>query len=304
MKRENYIELINKIIEEYLQTPEEERSLTKLSSKYGVKRQTIAKYLKDRGYKVINYQNKCKIDPTVFDIIDTEEKAYWLGFLYADGSIGSSEHKLEINLSAHDLAHMNKFKKFIKSNAKTRIDTCKGEKYPICRFSVRNLHLWEQLNSKGCVPNKTLILTFPDESIFKNKSLIRHFIRGYFDGDGSIGLYQGKYHRIFNVSLAGTESFLNSIREHIGIYGTIRNASCKAYTSKVFTLTYSFCNARKVSRYLYENSSIYLTRKYNIYEMFCRAEEESSVLKSSKIGESWDANTEVSSEITKGSETP
>ena len=50
--------------------------MTKLASKYGVKRQTISKYLKERGFNVINYQNLCKIDQTVFDSIDTEEKAY------------------------------------------------------------------------------------------------------------------------------------------------------------------------------------------------------------------------------------
>ena len=51
-------------------------NLPKLSNKYGVKRQTIAKYLKTNGYEVINYQNLCRIDETIFDIIDTEDKAY------------------------------------------------------------------------------------------------------------------------------------------------------------------------------------------------------------------------------------
>lgn len=76
MNKESYKSLIDSIIEEYLNTPENERSLTKLSSKYGVKRQTIAKYLKENGHCVINYQNLCKINPYVFDTIDTEEKAY------------------------------------------------------------------------------------------------------------------------------------------------------------------------------------------------------------------------------------
>lgn len=60
----------NIIIDEYLNTPEKERSLTKLGNKYGVKRQTISKWLKQLGYEVINYQNRCRIDETVFDVID------------------------------------------------------------------------------------------------------------------------------------------------------------------------------------------------------------------------------------------
>lgn len=61
--------------------------------------------------------------------------------------------------------------------------------------------------------------------------------------------------------------------------------------------------ARKIARLLYEKATIYLNRKYQIYKQFCQLEEESSMKKSSKIGEGCDANTEVSSVITKGTET-
>ena len=74
--RESYLKMMDIIIQEYLDTPEKERSLTKLGRKYGVKRQTISKYLKERSIDVVNYQNRCRIDETVFDTIDTEEKAY------------------------------------------------------------------------------------------------------------------------------------------------------------------------------------------------------------------------------------
>ena len=60
--------------------------------------------------------------------------------------------------------------------------------------------------------------------------------------------------------------------------------------------------ARKFARFLYEKATIYLERKYEKYLYFCRLEEESSLRKSSKIGEGCDANTEVSSEMTQGSE--
>ena len=45
-----------------------------------------------------------------FDKINTEEKAYWLGFLYADGSISSKEDKIELGLAEKDLHHIEKFK--------------------------------------------------------------------------------------------------------------------------------------------------------------------------------------------------
>jgi hypothetical protein len=70
--RERKLEIIN----EYLNTPELERSLTKLGKKHNVRRQLIAKWLREEGYEIINYQNRLRCDETVFDKIDTEEKAY------------------------------------------------------------------------------------------------------------------------------------------------------------------------------------------------------------------------------------
>jgi hypothetical protein len=53
--------------------------------------------------------------------------------------------------------------------------------YDLYTWTIRNEHLWNTLKSLGCVPNKSLILKFPKLSIFSDESLIRHFIRGYFD---------------------------------------------------------------------------------------------------------------------------
>ena len=303
--RESYLKMMDIIIQEYLDTPEKERSLTKLGRKYGVKRQTISKYLKERSIDVVNYQNRCRIDETVFDTIDTEEKAYWLGFIYADGNISSEGYRFEINLSAKDLNHMLKLKSFLKGDdIEIKIDTNKGEQYPMCRMSVRNEHLWNALNNKGCIPCKSLTLEWPNENIFSNKSLIRHFIRGYWDGDGTIGLYNGKYGHVFSFSTMGTQSFLEGVKNFIGIGGTLKNANTSNRKNNAWVLVYTTLKSRKAARLLYEKATIYLERKYNIYQEFCRVEEESSTLQSSKIGETWNGDPEVISEIAKGSETP
>jgi hypothetical protein len=305
MTKEEKRKIIEIAANEYLETPENERSLTKLGAKYKIDRRTISKFLKNNGYEVINAQNRCRIDETVFDTIDTEEKAYWLGFLYADGNINSKEYKLEINLCANDWKHLKKFQDFLKyTEDKVRISPNYGYKgtNDVCRFSVRNKHIWEALNSKGCTPRKSLTLTFPDESIFSNKKLIFDFIRGYCDGDGTLGIYpKGNSNCLReNLGFVGTESFLQSITEFLGEYTKV----CPKKDNKAFKISYSDLKARKVARILYENAAVYLDRKYQIYKQFCQHEEESSLKKSSKIGEGCDANTEVSSVITKGTETP
>lgn len=75
-------------VDEYINT--EEPSLTQIAEKYQLERHSISRSLKKLGIPVINHQNKLKFNNTVFDIIDTEEKAYWLGFIYADGCVAST----------------------------------------------------------------------------------------------------------------------------------------------------------------------------------------------------------------------
>jgi len=139
MKKEQKQQIINIALQEYLDTPEKQRSLTKIGEKYGVKRQTLSKYLKERGHEVINQQNRCRINENVFNIIDTEDKAYWLGFIFADGNISSEGNRFEINLALKDLNHMIKLKNFLEYEEDIRIET-HGES-ACCRLAVRNLNL-------------------------------------------------------------------------------------------------------------------------------------------------------------------
>lgn len=301
-ERKQYI--INIAIEEYLNTPEEERSLTKLGEKYGVKRQTLSKHLKDRGYEVINYQNRLRCDESVFDKIDNEEASYWLGFLFADGNISSTGNRLEVRLSIKDLSHLEKFRSFLKLSTEIRTGVCNGNGF--CHLSIRNKHLWNTLDKLGCHPQKSLILKFPKLSIFKGnvQQLVLHFIRGYVDGDGCLSIYKKKTGVIATeLSLVGTKDFLETVNIIFKNKGYIQNKSCQNWENKAYELKFSFVPSRKIARYLYENATIYLERKYNKYLEFCSLEDESPLRKSSKIGESCDGNTEVSSEITKGSET-
>lgn len=301
MKREQNIELINTIIQEYLNTPEEQRSLTKLGEAYGVRRQSISKWLKSRGIEVINYQNRSRLNEHIFDSIDTEEKAYWLGFLYADGNISHTGNRLEVRLSIKDLNHLEKFRKFLNLTTEIRTGVCNGNGF--CHLSVRNKHIWHTLDNLGCHPRKSLILTFPKLSIFSDKSLIKHFIRGYVDGDGCLCMYYNKKHTSVRteLNLVGTESFLKTVNKICNNKGYIQNKSCTNWENRAYSLTFSDVPSRKLARILYENSTIYLDRKYNKYLEFCRLEEESSRRRSSKIGEDCNVNTEIIEDSNKSS---
>lgn len=93
---------------------------------------TFSKVLKELGYNDL-IQNVPNCDETVFDVIDTEEKAYWLGFWYADGYVASltrkSNYIIGCSLAYKDLEHLEKFAKFIKfQNKLYEIDAKCGDK--------------------------------------------------------------------------------------------------------------------------------------------------------------------------------
>ena len=289
-------------LKEYLNTPEEERSLTKLGSKYNIKRQTLSERFKKWGYEIINQQNRCRLNDKAFDNIQSEEQFYWLGFMYADGNISREGNRIEIRLSIKDKDHLEKFRNFLNLSTEIRTGICNGNCF--CHLSVRNKHMWNRLNSLGCTPQKTLTLQFPNISLFKKKENVLHFIRGYVDGDGCLATYlnTAKTSIRTELSLVGTESFLKSVNKLFQNKGYIKNKNSKGWDNKAFDLSFSDIPSRKIARYLYENATIYLNRKYEKFLEFCRIEEESSKRQSSKFGEPCDGNTEITFEITQGSE--
>ena len=199
---------------------------------------------------------------TNFEKIDTKEKAYWLGFLYADGSVGSKEDKIELGLAEKDLKHIEKFKTFMNINNKISY----REKTKSYRMSFRSAQCKQDLINKGCVPKKSLILNFPNENQVP-KYLIRHFIRGYFDGDG----WFTNTEKCFQVGIIGTENFINGFLDSIEnidkknkIFDVHREDGAKRYVFGAYNDVLNFLN------WIYKDSNIYLDRKYASYLDFIK----------------------------------
>ena len=153
------------------------------------------------------------------------------------------------------------------------------------RWSMTSVHLCTILNSYGCTPKKSLTLQFPDVKIFKDASLIRHFIRGYWDGDGCL-CFTYKTHCI---DVLGTNNFLEGLSKYLPLETNILLHKNQTYMIKAFERS-----AYTIVNYLYENASIYLDRKYSKYLDFCRAYEESYVELETQNGELCDENTVLS----------
>lgn len=197
----------------------------------------------------------------IFKNIDTEEKAYWLGFLYADGSVGSTDNRIELGLAEKDLHHIEKFKHFINLDNKISY----RPKLKSYRYSFRDAEFKRILIEKGCVPKKSLILTFPTEEQVPD-NLIRHFIRGYFDGDGCFS----NTDYCFMVEFISTENFIrgclsklpSTLRKDLKIKDVHRPDGAKKYGF------YSYNDISVFLNYIYKDSTIYLDRKYALYKDF------------------------------------
>jgi hypothetical protein len=223
--------------------------------------------LEIRSNKVNSKKYFC--DEDYFEIINSEEKAYWLGFIYADGYISEAKYGkyFGIALSSVDKELLEKLKLHMKStyNIKEYIQTSgysNNTKY--CRYLVCSTKIVNDLKSHGVLAHKTNVLRAPNI----NYDLIKHFIRGYFDGDGCVCLNNAKS-ASYSVSFIGTDNILNFISNHL----LEQNIITKTPTLYKRKPNHIVSNIRfggnqiayKILNYLYDNSKVYLDRKYNKY---------------------------------------
>lgn len=224
---------------------------------------TVHAKLRKLNINLPNNHNRLKFDNAVFDKIDTEEKAYWLGFLYADGYVSNTKNTVELSLKGDDYNHLVKFNLFIKNEAQVKISESKynNKIFTRCRCSITDKHFHDTLCLLGCVPKKSLILKFPDSSIFTDRKLVYDFIRGYIDGDGCISYT--KTGRL-QLSIIGTKEFLDGICNIFPeVFFSNRCKNKRHPESNTYELQCTANKADYVLEILYKDSKIYLDRKYN-----------------------------------------
>lgn len=215
----------------------------------------ITTYLKENG--LLRKKKDLTYDETFFDVIDTEQKAYWLGFLFADGHVSKERNMLEITIKGEDKGHLEKFKRDIsfKGDVTDKDVTLNGKIYPAARIALYG-QIKESLMSSGYTLEKRLRV-YPNIPI----ELDRYFIRGYFDGDGSIYKARGNA----AITIIGYESFLTTIQDKL--IGHCGLTKVKLYNQKKTVREYKKerSQALKILHFLYDKSTVYLDRKYNKY---------------------------------------
>lgn len=189
---------------------------------------------------------------------------YWAGFLAADGSLSISNMGIRIGLARRDRTHIEKFVRATKSTSPVRdITTSNG--YPASQVDMYGVRQWHyDLNERyNVTPRKSLSLKPPP---LEDEESIKHFIRGYMDGDGSISYSGSGKNNHWVVSFLGTEEVLRWTKSRFQYYlaGKIGDPSVSP-DRNTHQIIFGCWQVRAILEWLYSSSTpdIRLDRKYD-----------------------------------------
>ena len=261
-------ELIEYVCNEYLKG----RSITSIKDEIKSSPNVVSKILKDNGVTKRTPKEmatKFIFNEDYFSVIDTEEKAYWLGFLSADGYITKQRkhcsYRVGVSLAIFDKEHLNKLKNALNSNHEIKVyrNSEKNEfgQTEYCRLIFSSNKFANDLIEKGCVPNKSDILQYMGDIVVPKEYEI-DYIRGYFDGNGSISFTD----KTKKLSLCGTKEMLQGFLTYFNY--NIKMDKRRDNGTNNYSISFTHRKAYGILKQMYENSHIYLDRKYEKYLEF------------------------------------
>ncbi len=236
---------------------------------------------------------KYRLNETYFDIIDTDEKAYWLGFLYADGGLsnyrgnGVTTYSVRLGLIATDDGILVRMRDTLYPDKDKPIGYPKGRGgYPNGQsqayMEVHSKHMIKALIDKGCGLRKSLTLRFPTSDQVPDH-LARHFVRGYFDGDGCITWNRKKWRVQATFSLLSSLSFVKRFAKILKGHGIYVGLSQTKHSPQIWRASVSKQSSLLfLHDYIYRGTSLYLPRKKVLFDQLVSMIHERSTLDHSK----------------------
>lgn len=184
-------EIVEQILDRYVNG---HHGLASAGAPWGYKQKTVETLLKKAGIPKRNYieskqvQRTYTVDDNFFKV-QNSNMAYLLGFIAADGNVAKDENLINIQLQKSDEQLLKEIKILVHSTRPLKYYLTNAGKETV-KFSVYSAEWKKDLAIYNIVPHKTFILkppTFLDEKYYLD------FIRGYFDGDGSISHRENNY---------------------------------------------------------------------------------------------------------------
>jgi len=197
----------------------------------------------------------------------TTEMAYILGFWFADGCIKKNTQKsaMCIEFVSKDKDILQKINSAMKSDYRLHMD--KNNSY---RIWISNTAMAHDILALGGTERKSLTNTFPEVP----SEFVYDFIRGYWDGDGYISILDKNDYP--EIGCVGTYQFLDSIKNYLNWTKVTKNSQ----KTNLYSLHYYGEKAQQVMSLLYNNASIAMDRKYDLYlrgMQWCRQKGRSNI---------------------------
>lgn len=241
------------------------KSITCIAKEEKVARKTVKSRLIKYGFRIEQryykkYSNSTKL--FISEKISTEEEAYILGLYMADGTISMRDKMVGLDLSKKDRSHMKKIKRIwnIRNPIGETTNNHSGSVY--LRFYDHRI--FNKMMDFGVIPNKSYYGQFPNEEWFVDNDLLRHYIRGYFDGDGCIA-----YSHITRpiLTFVGTLAMITGIRHYIAnTFGIHMTLNKKADNSWGTVLVGGFNQVSFLINWMQYDTDLLLKRKRERYK--------------------------------------
>lgn len=236
-----------------------------VEQKHNIERRTFQRLCEHNNIPHRDRILKCHFNRQALQTIETEEDAYILGFMLADAYVCEQRHAVRIKLHHKDEDILHKINKYLDSDVEIKHEyhNITGNKLSYLYFS--SVELIETLKKYGICRNKSLKETFyhnmPNE-------LKRHYVRGLVDGDGFIRKSTSQK----QIGLCGSydvvENTAKFLIEQLSLNVDADNAVKNRETEGLYEVVFCGKNAISVMKFLYEDSKIYLDRKYELAKRF------------------------------------
>ncbi len=242
-------------------------SADKIADLMRINRKTVYATLKKNNIKsrtIAKAAMKYSCNENFFEVIDTEEKAYWLGALYADGNVSQNKTGSgKIFLSSKDYDWIEKFMRSIESTNKPTREFHKKYQKEIWKAQITSTKMFNDLVRLGCMPRKSMIITFPKLP----SHLIPHFIRGYFDGDGTVGVYKNLKSHEWKILKSGICSGSEFFLKELVTYLPTKNKNV-VFNKSLYIIQFSLMDSIALHNYMYKDFTICLVRKFLIFSHY------------------------------------
>lgn len=246
--------------------------MSQLAEFYNIDNSAVWGLLTRRNITIRNTSSewrKFKLNENFFETINTQAKAYFLGLMFADGFV-TKNHVAGITLQEKDKYILESFKEAIEMIKPLSLIT-KSKKNPkwsdAYSLNICSKKMCEDLIKLGCVINKTLILMPPRKDQIPDE-LIRHFIRGIFDGDGCIHFDKSKKNSAL-LNICGTKEILEFISDSLKKIGLKSNLNKRHKNNDKNNFTLQLSGNRQIIVFLdwlYEGSNLLLIRKFEKFK--------------------------------------